>query len=85
MTYRIEVTPRARRDLAKLPKDVLRRVDAHILALTENPHPPGARKLEGGEAVFRIRVGDYRVIYRVEGQRLVVLVIRVGHRRDVYR
>ena len=85
MTYRIEVTPRAHRDLAKLPQDVLRRVDAHILVLAENPYPPGARKLEGGEGFFRIRAGDYRVIYHVEGRRLVVLVIRVGHRREVYR
>jgi mRNA interferase RelE/StbE len=85
VTYRIELTPAARRDLKKLPRDVLRRVDAHILALAENPHPPGAQKLQGDEGVFRVRIGDYRIIYRVEHHRLVILVIRIGHRREVYR
>ena len=85
MTYRIELTPAARRDLAKLPKDVLRRIDAHLLALAENPYPAGAQKLQGGEKLFRVRVGDYRIIYTVERHRLVILIIRVGHRRDIYR
>ena len=85
MTYRVEVTPAARRDLAKLPQDVLRRVDAHILALAENPYPPGAKRLQGDEGFFRIRVGDYRVIYMVERGRLVILIVRVRHRREVYR
>ena len=85
MTYRIEVTPAAQRDLTKLPKDVLHRIDVHILALAENPYPAGAKKLQGGEELFRIRVGDYRIIYRVERHRLVILVVRVGHRREIYR
>ena len=84
MTYRIEATPAARRDLAALPRDVLKRIDVRILALAENPYPQGAKKLEGGKGFFRIRVGDYRIIYMVEHRRLVVLVVRVGHRRDVY-
>ena len=85
MTYQIDVTPAARRDLLKLPKDVARRIDAHILALAENPYPSGAHKLEDSEDVFRVRVGDYRILYRVEGHQLVVVIIRVGHRRDIYR
>ena len=85
MTYRIELTPAARRDLGKLPKDILRRIDAHILALAEHPYPAGAKKLEGEEGFLRIRVGDYRILYRVEHHRLVILVIRVGHRREIYR
>ena len=85
MTYRIEVTPAARRDLAKLPQDVLRRVDAHLFALAENPYPAGAKKLQGSEGFFRVRVGDYRIIYLVERHRLVVLVVRVRHRREIYR
>jgi len=71
--------------LARLPKDILRRVDAHILALTENPYPPGAKKLYGDERLFRIRMGDYRIVYMVEHDRLVILIVRVRHRRDVYR
>ena len=85
MTYRIELTPAARRDLAKLPKDVLPRIDAHILALAQNPYPSGAKKLHGPEGFFRVRVGDYRILYRVERQRLVILIIRAGHRREIYR
>ena len=84
MTVHVELTPAARRDLAKLPTDVLRRVDAHILALAEDPYPPGAKKLQGSE-FFRVRVGDYRILYTVERRRLVILVVRVGHRRDIYR
>ena len=84
MTFHVEFTPAARRDLAKLPRDALRRVDALILALAENPYPPGAKKLQGSD-YFRVRAGDYRIIYTVEHRRLVILVIRVGHRRDIYR
>ena len=85
MTHRVELTSSARRDLKKLPRDVLRRVDAHILALAQDPYPPGAQKLKGSEGFFRVRVGDYRIIYRVEHSRLIILVIRVRHRREVYR
>ena len=85
MTFHVEVTPAARRDLAKLPRDILRRVDAHIVALADNPYPPGAKKLQGGEGVFRVRVGDYRMLYTVEHHRLVIVVVRVGHRREIYR
>ena len=85
MTYRIEVTPAARRDLAALPRDILKRIDVRILALAKDPHSQGAKKLEGGKGFFRIRVGDYRIIYLVERHRLVIVVVRVGHRREVYR
>jgi mRNA interferase RelE/StbE len=85
VTYRIEVTPAARRDLTKLPSETLRRVDAHILALAENPFPAGAKKLQSSEPIFRIRVGDYRILYTVEHHRLVILVIRIGHRCEIYR
>lgn len=85
MTYRIEVTPAAERALRRLPRDVLRRIDARILALSQDPYPPGAEKLQGEEAFFRIRVGDYRILYLVQHHRLVVVVVRVGHRREIYR
>ena len=85
MTFRVEVTPAARRDLVKLPRDVLRRVDAHILALADNPRPPGTKKLQGDEGFFRVRVGDYRILYTVEHHRLVILIVRIRHRREAYR
>ena len=85
MTYRVEFTPSAQRDFKKLPREILRRIDAHILALAQNPYPPGAQKLESEEGFFRVRIGDYRIIYSVQHHRLVILVIRVRHRREVYR
>lgn len=85
MAYRLEITPAAARDLASLPRDARRRVDAAILALADNPHPPGVKKLRGAEDLYRVRVGDYRVIYSVGHARLIVLVVRIGHRREIYR
>jgi mRNA interferase RelE/StbE len=83
--YRIELTRAAARQLAALPKEVLKRVDEAILALALDPFPQGSKKLRNGEGRRRIRVGQYRVIYSIENDRLVILVIRVGHRREVYR
>jgi mRNA interferase RelE/StbE len=81
----LEITPAAARDLASLPRDARRRVDASILALANNPHPPGVKKLKGLKGLYRARVGDYRVVYSAEHARLVVLVVRIGHRREIYR
>ncbi len=83
--YKIELTPAARRNLHSLPRTILKRVDAKILALAKTPRPAGAKMLAGPNRFLRVRVGDYRIIYRVEDDRLVVLVVRVGHRREVYR
>lgn len=83
--YRVEFKPSAARALRKLDADIQRRVIARVETLTENPRPPGAEKLEGMRDLYRIRVGDYRIIYQVADKGLLVLVVRVGHRRDVYR
>ena len=83
-SYQIVLTRPARRGMKGLPREVLRQVDAAILGLAHNPRPPGAEKLTGYD-FYRIRVGDYRIIYQIEDDRLVILVIRVGHRRDIYR
>ena len=85
MSYTVEFLPSAQRELAALPKDVQRRIANRIDALSEDPRPPGARQLQGVERLFRLRVGDYRVIYSIEGRRLVIVVVKVGYRRDVYR
>ena len=81
--YQIEVTRAAQRDLDSLPKSVFKRVDAKIQSLTQDPHPRGAKKLE--DNLFRVRVGDYRIIYQVISDRIVIAIIRVRHRREVYR
>ena len=85
MRYSIEVTPRARRELFKLPGNVSRRVEDAISALADDPRPAGARTLTGEGDLYRVRVGGYRVVYSVQDDVLLVLVVKVGHRRDVYR
>jgi mRNA interferase RelE/StbE len=79
------LTPAARKRLEKLPRADFLRLDAKIHALAEDPHPPGSTKLEGADDLYRIRYGDYRVIYTVENDRLVVAVVKVANRRDAYR
>ena len=83
--YEIQFTRAAERGLASLPKADLRRVDAAILGLADDRHPPGSKNLQGEVDLYRIRVSDYRVMYKVEAQRLVVVVVDVGNRRDIYR
>ena len=83
--YQIELTSAALRDLKALPKNVLSRVDRRILALADNPRPRGAKKLKGEDDLYRLRVGDYRILYRIEDDVLLIIVVRIRHRRDVYR
>ena len=83
--YSIRYTESASRSLRKLERGIQARVAARILALADNPYPPGTRKIAGGERAYRIRVGDYRVVYDVLEDAIVVLVLRIGHRKDVYR
>ena len=85
MAYRIELTPAATRDLRKLDPTARRRIQAVVELLAENPRPPSATRLVGGAGEWRVRTGDYRVLYEIEDDVLLVLVIRVGHRREVYR
>lgn len=85
MLYFIEFSSAAARHFRGLPKAVKVRLSAHIDALAEQPRPPHAKMLFGREQLWRIRVGTYRIVYAIEDDVLVVLVVRVGHRRDVYR
>lgn len=75
----------AERSLRRVDRPVQRRLLDAIAALEVDPRPHGAKALQGPEGLLRIRVGDYRVVYRVEDDELVVLVIALGHRREVYR
>ena len=85
MAYSVVLKPAAVRDLRKLPEDIRRRVAGQIDALSWDPQPPGAEALQGERNLYRIRVGDYRLIYQIENKALVVLVVHIGHRREVYR
>ncbi len=84
MPYAVDFVPSAARELAKLSVRERQRVAAKIDALAAQPRPPGAEKLAGIDA-WRVRAGDYRIVYEVRDRVLVVLVLAVGHRRDIYK
>lgn len=85
MAYKLEILPTAKRQLDRFPADVQRRIAEAINRLRENPRPVGAIKLTGHEGLYRVRSGDYRIVYRIEDNRLLVLIVKVGHRREIYR
>jgi mRNA interferase RelE/StbE len=84
-TYEIEVSSTAERQLRKLSRPDRLRILRAILALGNDPRPNGCRKLSGFDDVFRIRVGRFRVLYTIEDRRLVIVVLKVGDRKNVYR
>jgi mRNA interferase RelE/StbE len=83
--YSVAISRTAEKQLKKLPRADQHRMARALTALGDDPHPAGSRKLTGFDDVFRLRVGRYRVIYSVEGRRLLVIVLKIGHRKDVYR
>ncbi len=83
--YHVELAPAAVRQLRKLERGVQARVEAKINSLQQNPRPPGVEKLEGAESLYRVRVGDFRIVYQINDKRLLVLVVKVADRKDVYR
>jgi mRNA interferase RelE/StbE len=85
MTYRIEVAPAAVRQLRKLDPAARRRVQAAVELLADQPRPNGAKKLVGGDGEWRVRTGDYRIVYEIHDEVLLVLIVALGHRRDIYQ
>ena len=85
MAYRITIEPAALRELSKLPIDARQRVVDAISGLAAEPRPAGVKKLSGSTSSYRLRVGDYRVLYTIADRVLSVIVVKVGNRRDVYR
>jgi mRNA interferase RelE/StbE len=85
VSYRVELTTAAARQVRKLPRPIRDRVLEGIEELGEDPRPNGSKKLAGEQTAWRIRIGDYRVIYDVFDDELVVIVVRAAHRREVYR
>ena len=83
--YRVELTRRAQRQYDALDRPVRKRIDPVIEKLGHDPRPAGARALVGTPGLLRVRVGDWRVIYQVQEEQVLVLVLAVGHRREVYR
>lgn len=86
MTFQIQVAPAAVRQMRKLDGVALRRVQAAIELLAEDPRPSGAKKLVGGSGEeWRVRTGNYRIVYEIKDGELIVLVVAVGHRREIYQ
>ncbi len=83
-SYRVEVKPSARKELERLSNQVIARITRRLEALASNARPPGCKKLKGGDQEWRVRVGDYRVVYTVDDQKLLVEVTRIRHRSEVY-
>lgn len=84
MSYTVEILRVAQKQLARLDRQAQKRIIDAIRSLAANPRPVGCHKLTGRPA-WRIRVGDYRVIYELEDSRLRVLIVSVGNRKDIYR
>jgi len=86
MPYTIKLLKRAERDLSQFPKKDLDRISEKITALADQPRPPQAKPLKGElKGHFRIRIGNYRVVYQVDTKASMIAVVRIGHRREVYR
>lgn len=85
MSHQVQLAPAAFKQLEKLPRRDQLRIRDVIDELSLTPRPPGVKKLTGGEDLWRVRVGDYRILYQIQDEVLMVLVVRIAHRRDVYR
>jgi len=84
-SYKIEWKQSAQKELKKLQNKTISRILQTIETLPDNPHPPGSRKLHGAEYTYRLRAGDYRIIYSVYSDILTIEIVRIGHRREIYR
>ena len=85
-TYQIKILPTAQKELASLPGAIKKRIGKKIDSLEKNPRPPGGKMLKGKRGDFhRLRVGDYRILYQIKSEAILVIVIKIGHRREVYR
>jgi len=84
-SYKIEWVKSAEKEFHKLPKKEKALLIGKILELSKNPRPNGSKKLEGAENTYRIRHGDFRVLYQIEHGILLILIVRVAHRKEVYR
>jgi mRNA interferase RelE/StbE len=84
MSYHVVVTPKAHRQIKALPRHEQQRVNQAVKTLRENPRPDGVKKLHNSENLYRLRVGDYRVVHAIIDKVLIVIVVTVGHRKEVY-
>jgi mRNA interferase RelE/StbE len=82
--YRLSIKPSAAKDIERLSSPVIARIVKEVEALSETPRPPGCKKLKGGDLEWRVRVGDYRIIYKIDDEKMLVEITKVKHRSSVY-
>lgn len=83
--FKLFISSSAEKKLKKIPKKDVSKIVAMIQSLTVNPYPSGCRKLAGEENIYRVRQGQYRVIYEIKNRELIVLILKIGHRKDIYQ
>ena len=83
--YSIEIKKPAQKALLSLPAPIVKQISKLIDSLRDNPLPNGCKKLSGTDNAYRVRVGDYRIVYTIIKNRLIIEIIKIGHRKDVYR
>jgi mRNA interferase RelE/StbE len=84
-SYRIKIIRSAQKDIRKLPNTTRVRIVKRVHQLAKDPRPSGCEKLKGDKSSYRIRIGDYRVIYRIQKNILLIEILRAGHRREIYK
>ncbi|MES2392895.1 MAG: type II toxin-antitoxin system RelE/ParE family toxin [Acidobacteriota bacterium] len=82
--YVVELKRSAQKELEQLPNAIIARIVAKLESLEENPRPAGCKKLKGGDAEYRVRVGEYRIVYFIEDAKVIVTITRIRHRKNVY-
>lgn len=85
MAYRVEVAPAAERDIKRLPRPIQIQIIRRIDKLADDPRPHGVEKITGSDHTYRVRSGDYRILYTINDRELLVLVVKIGDRKEVYR
>jgi mRNA interferase RelE/StbE len=85
VTYSIELSRGAYKALKDIPHNDVKKIREKIEKLKKEPLPHGSEKLEGNQGLYRIRSRDYRVIYQIFSKKLIILIVKIGHRREIYR
>jgi len=85
MAHTIRITEAAEKVFINLARPVQTRIRQAIDSLADDPRPSGVKKLKGPDGFYRVRIGDYRIVYDIRDKELVVIIIRIGHRKEIYR
>ncbi|MHC4882221.1 MAG: type II toxin-antitoxin system RelE family toxin [Planctomycetota bacterium] len=83
--YKVDIGPKAGKFIRKQDKSIQQQIIRKLRELETNPRPGGCKRLQGKKDLYRVRTGDYRIIYTIKDNQLLVLVVQIGHRKDVYR